>query len=213
MATYVLVPGFWLGGWAWDAVSSAMGDHDVHAVSLDASPDATLEDHTQDILRVLSGLSDVILVGHSGGGMPVSQAADRMPDRISRVVYVDSGPLPDGVSQADTAPETLPPGDGPIPPSPLVTSVLSSVGLPADRCHPQPRRTATDPVRRTGGRPVPQALITCSFPLDQVRSMIDDGHPYFALLKGADVYALPTSHWPMFTEPKALASLLSSLTE
>ena len=46
----------------------------------------------------------MLLVGHSGGGMPVAQAADRIPDRIARVVYVDSGPLPDGVAQFDTLP-------------------------------------------------------------------------------------------------------------
>ncbi|MGI5215840.1 alpha/beta fold hydrolase [Plantactinospora sp. CA-290183] len=41
-----------------------------------------------------------MLVGHSGGGMPVQQVAQRVPARLARVVYLDSGPLPDGVAQS-----------------------------------------------------------------------------------------------------------------
>jgi hypothetical protein len=49
------------------------------------------------------------------------------------------------------------------------------------------------------------------FPLDQVRAMIEGGHPFFAGLAGADLRALPTGHWPMFSEPARLADLLAEL--
>ncbi|MEH0830241.1 alpha/beta fold hydrolase, partial [Micromonospora sp. CPCC 205714] len=116
MATFVLVPGFWLGGWAWREVTADLRGrgHDVYPVTLTgvaerahlAGPEVGLETHTADLTGLIEAeeLRDVVLVGHSGGGMPVTQAADRMPDRIARVVYVESGPLPDGMSQFDTNP-------------------------------------------------------------------------------------------------------------
>src|SRR5665647_1761923 len=67
----VLVPGFWLGAWAWDAV-------------------------VPDLVDGLAG--DVVLVGHSGGGAVVQMVTDQRPGRIRRVVYVDSGPVLDGVA-------------------------------------------------------------------------------------------------------------------
>jgi hypothetical protein len=58
---------------------------------------------------------------------------------------------------------------------------------------------------------VPAALVACTFPLDAVRAMIADGHPFFALLAGGRVEALPTGHWPMFSEPKRLTETLVTL--
>jgi pimeloyl-ACP methyl ester carboxylesterase len=239
MSTYVLVPGFWLGAWAWRDVTAALraAGHDVYPLTLTglaershlATPDVGLDTHTTDIVRLLEveDLRDVVLVGHSGGGMPVSQAADRVPDRVARVVYVDSGPLPDGTSQFDTnepaeqerllaligsghllPPRAWEPADDPVN---LAGLDAGALGLLRARATAQPLRTATDPVRRTGGRPVPTALIACTFPLDVVRGMVEQGHPYFALLAGADLFELPTGHWPMLSEPKRLADLLGRI--
>jgi pimeloyl-ACP methyl ester carboxylesterase len=241
MSTFVLVPGFWLGAWAWREVTSSLraAGHDVHPLTLTgvadrshlAGPQIGLDTHTTDIIRLVEveGLRDVVLVGHSGGGMPVTQAADRMPDRMARVVYVDSGPLPDGSAQFDSNPpqeqERLRAliGDGhlvPPPPWQPADDPASLAGLDAQtlellrgRSTGQPLRAATDPVRRTGGKPVPSALIACTFPLAVVREMIAQGHPYFAELAGADLYELPTGHWPMFSEPKRLADLLHTIAE
>nr|BFE79024.1 hypothetical protein GCM10020093_016250 [Planobispora longispora] len=111
--TYVLVPGFWLGAWAWEKVTARLraAGHDVHPVTLTglgdrahlATPETDLETHIQDVVNtiVYADLHDVILVGHSGGGTPVTGAADRVPERVARVVYLDSGPLADGMSQMD----------------------------------------------------------------------------------------------------------------
>jgi pimeloyl-ACP methyl ester carboxylesterase len=241
MSTFVLVPGFWLGGWAWRDVAAQLraAGHVVYPVTLtgvaeragEASPEVDLETHTADILDLLrrEDLRDVILVGHSGGGLPVTQAADRAPDRVRRVVYVESGPLPDGMSQFDinepAEQERLRDqiGDGHLLPPPawdpagdpgnlagLDDATLAEV---RERATPQPLGTATMPVRRTGGRPVPTALVACTFPLDMVRGMIQQGHPFFALLRGADLYALPTGHWPMLSEPKRLAEILDEIAK
>lgn len=239
MATFVLVPGFWLGAWAWRDVTNALrGEgHDVYPVTLTglaerahlAAPDVGLDMHTADIVQLLEveDLRDVVLVGHSGGGMPVAQAADRAAERVARVVYVDSGPLPDGTAQFDINPpeeqERLRHliGDGHLIPPPawvpsdnpvnLAGLDQAALDLLRARCTPQPLRTATDPVRRTGAASVPAALIACTFPLEVVRQMIEQVHPFFALLAGADLYDLPTGHWPMLSEPKRLAGLLDRI--
>jgi pimeloyl-ACP methyl ester carboxylesterase len=238
MSTFVLVPGFWLGAWAWQDVTTALraAGHEVHPLTLTGladrahliGPEVGLETHTTDIVRLIEtmDLHDVVLVGHSGGGLPVTQAADRIPDLVARVVYVDSAPLPDGVSQFDTNPPEerertrglisdaqLPPPawDPAADPENLAGLDDATLALLRARATPQPLRTATDPVRRTGGRAVPTSLIACTFPLDVVRAMIAQGEPMFAELGGADLYGLPTGHWPMFSEPKRLAELLDSI--
>ncbi|WP_329109333.1 alpha/beta hydrolase [Micromonospora sp. NBC_01699] len=238
MSTFVLVPGFWLGAWAWQDVTAALraAGHEVHPVTLTGLADrahelddeVSLETHTVDIVGLIEAadLRDVVLVGHSGGGLPVTQAADRIPDRIARVVYVDSAPLPDGVSQFDTNPPEeqdhvrdlvrdgqLPPPawDPTADPDNLAGLDEPALALLRERSTPQPLRTATDPVRRTGGRAVPTTLVACIFPVEVVRTMIEQGVPMFAELAGADIHGLPTGHWPMLSEPKRLADLLDSI--
>ncbi|MFG1840110.1 alpha/beta fold hydrolase [Micromonospora sp. NPDC049175] len=236
MATYVLVPGFWLGAWAWRDVTETLRarGHDVHPMTLTglaerdhlAGPDVSLETHTLDIVRLIEveDLRDVLLVGHSGGGMPVAQAADRIPERIARVVYVESGPLPDGTAQFDTVPPEEQQrlraaiGDGHLMPPPAWDPLADPVNVAGldeptlallrARATAQPLRTATDPVRRTGGRPVPTALVASTFPLGVVREMIDQEHPFFTGLADGQLHEVPTGHWPMLSEPKALADVL-----
>ena len=111
--TYVLVPGFWLGASVWRPVADSLRErgHVVHAVDLSgmgerahlASPETDLTTHIDDVVHLLEqqNLHDVVLVGHSYGALVTTGAADRMPERVARLVYVDSGPLPDGMAQAD----------------------------------------------------------------------------------------------------------------
>ncbi len=113
MATFVLVPGFWLGAWAWEEVTRdlAAAGHDVHPVTLtglaeraaEATPQVNVDTHSADILQVVRtrDLRDVVLVAHSGANMPVTAAADRLASIVRRVVYVDSGPMPSGMAGID----------------------------------------------------------------------------------------------------------------
>jgi pimeloyl-ACP methyl ester carboxylesterase len=54
-------------------------------------------------------------------------------------------------------------------------------------------------------------LVSCLMPAETARQLAAQGHPYFARIAGADVIGLPTGHWPMLSEPKALAEILSRL--
>ncbi|NUO55208.1 MAG: alpha/beta hydrolase [Hamadaea sp.] len=212
MTTFVLVPGMWLGASAWrDVVSplTALG-HSAYPLDLSLEPGTDLDAHVAEVVAVLEkdDLRDVVLVGHSYGGMVVSTAAGQVADRVARVVYLDSGPLPDGMSQFDTtSPEEQEQTrasvvDGLVP----VPEHLQAEG------RPHPFASVTQGVHYTPEyATLPQTLITCSFPADQVRGMIAAGHPYFAKLQGADVVDLPGDHWPMFSRPGELAEVLAAL--
>jgi pimeloyl-ACP methyl ester carboxylesterase len=240
MTTYVLVPGFWLGAWAWQGIAAPLraAGHTVHPVSLTgladrshlASPELTLDTHIDDITNLITyeDLHDVVLVGHSGAGAAVTAVADHIPERIARLVYLDSGPIPDGGSQIDMAGRDF-----------IETRLIDGWRLPflswedlekagnslaglgpeeraliRSRATDQPLGTINQPVSLTGAvDKLPKTLISCSFPLAQVRALIAQGHPLFAPLGGPewDLHELPTGHWPMFSRPADTAALLAEL--
>ncbi len=240
MTNFVLVPGMWLGAWSWSRVAEPLraAGHQVYPLSLTGlaerrhlgSPDTDLDTHIADIVELIAAeeLTDVVLVGHSYAGLPVTGAADRVPDKVRRVVYVDSGPLPEGATQlgsggpeaeAETRTQVtdgwrVPPRDWDQLADPVLLAGLSPADLAEleRRADPHPLGSLTQPAQRTGrGDAVPRTLIACCFPVEQVRAMIDQGHPFGAGLAKADILALPTGHWPMFSEPAALAELLAAV--
>jgi pimeloyl-ACP methyl ester carboxylesterase len=98
--TFVLIHGAWHGGWCWRFVRPLLAEHQVFAPSLTglgerkhlARPDVNLDTHIDDVVNLLEmeDLRDVVLVGHSYGGMVVTGAADRARSRIRRLVYLDA---------------------------------------------------------------------------------------------------------------------------
>src|SRR2546421_7943566 len=98
----VLVPGFWLGAWAWDEVAAALraDGHDVTALTLPGleSADAdrssiTLADHVDAICEAVTAAGrPVVLAVHSGAGAPGYAVTDRIPEQIAAMVYVDTAP-------------------------------------------------------------------------------------------------------------------------
>jgi pimeloyl-ACP methyl ester carboxylesterase len=248
MATYVLVPGAWLGGWAWQPVARQLRGqgHDVHPVTLTglgershlATPEVDLDTYVTDVVNVLEfeDLRDVVLVGHSYAGTVVTGVADRVPERISLLAYLDAGPTPDGTAfmdlqepQARQLLERLAAeaGDGwriPLPSWEELEGVmgasLEGLGtverdLMAGRAVPHPLASWTQPLTlaNPAREELSKLLITCSFPLAQVRELIAAGHPWFAALASPrwSFLELPTGHWPMFSVPDRLASLLAEL--
>ncbi|GAA3193651.1 alpha/beta hydrolase [Actinocorallia longicatena] len=110
MATYVLVHGGGHGGWCYRKVARLLrsAGHEVHTPTLTGlgershllHPDIDLDTHIEDVTALLryEDLREVILVGHSYGGMVVTGAADRAPDRVGRLVYLDAATPVDGQS-------------------------------------------------------------------------------------------------------------------
>jgi pimeloyl-ACP methyl ester carboxylesterase len=101
-APIILVPGFWLGAWAWDDVVAALraAGHDVTAVTLPGLESAEadrstirLSDHIDAICEAVAAAgTPVVLAVHSGAGVPGYAASDRIPAQIAAMVYVDTGP-------------------------------------------------------------------------------------------------------------------------
>jgi pimeloyl-ACP methyl ester carboxylesterase len=116
MSTYVLVHGAWRGGWIWKRVRRALQTqgHEVFTPSLTGladrahllSPHVDLETHITDVTNLIrwEELTDVVLCGHSYGGCVVSGVADRIPDRIGALVYLDAFAPENGQSLHDTLP-------------------------------------------------------------------------------------------------------------
>jgi pimeloyl-ACP methyl ester carboxylesterase len=115
-ATFVLVHGAWHGGWCWTRVASLLraAGHDVFTPSLTGlgervhllSPEIDLSTHIADVVNVLEyeDLHDVILVGHSYGGMVISGVAAEAPSRLGQLVYLDAFLPEDGKALLDYAP-------------------------------------------------------------------------------------------------------------
>ncbi len=116
MATFVLVHGAWHGSWCWKRVRKALQaeGQEVFTPTLTGvgershllAPQVNLNTHIDDVVNLLhwEDLSDVVLCGHSYGGCVISGVADRVPDRIGELVYLDAFVLDDGESLHDTLP-------------------------------------------------------------------------------------------------------------
>src|ERR1700682_3324645 len=120
MTTYVLVHGAWHGGWCWHRIVAKLrrASHrvfapDLKSLGIDRTPpnDVTLELWTDQIAALARAQADpVVLVGHSRGGIVLSEVAERIPDQVRTLVYVTAFLLEDGRSLQDAAgddPESL----------------------------------------------------------------------------------------------------------
>jgi pimeloyl-ACP methyl ester carboxylesterase len=117
MTNYVLVHGAWHGGWCWSRVRpllTALG-HEVFTPTLTGLGERShllsravgLDTHIRDIANLLTweDLRDVVLVGHSYGGVVVRHVADQMPERIRSLVYLDAFVPDHGKSLVDYLPD------------------------------------------------------------------------------------------------------------
>ena len=119
MTNFVLVHGAWLGGWCWQRVAQRLRaqKHNIFSPSLSGlgdrahllNDDIDLETHISDITGIVESydLSDVVLCGHSYGGMIITAVADQLPGNIRALVYLDALVPEDGQSMFDTVPQSF----------------------------------------------------------------------------------------------------------
>jgi pimeloyl-ACP methyl ester carboxylesterase len=202
-----------------------------------------LETHVADVVNLLdyNALEDAVLVGHSYAGTVITAVADRRPQRLNAVVYLDTSPLPGGTAIADVQPAEQREqqrraveehGEGwrwPVPDRDTLTAGTfgSTSGLRpehleliAGRATPQPYATMTSPVRLAHDRPsgVRRAAIFCTaggIDVARLRELIARGDPRAATFADTDweLYDLPTGHWAMLSLPEPLADLLHHIAD
>lgn len=243
MANFVLVPGFWLGGWAWRGVEKILREkgHKVYSVTLTglgerihlASADVNLETHVADVLNTIkyNELDEVYLVGHSYAAMVITQVADQIPEKIAKLIYVDSAPLPDGAKLIDFySPEQLEKFEK------IITENGTDWSLPLPNwdeidegdnlkdlsetdkklieklATAQPFNAARQQtiLKNSAQRELPKLAITSTFPIAQIKELIDSGASLFQELADPnfEFVELPTGHYPMFSRTAELARLL-----
>ncbi|MEU6867742.1 alpha/beta fold hydrolase [Streptomyces sp. NPDC046876] len=110
MTTYVLVPGAWHGAWTFEPLARALrrAGHEAYPLSLTGlgsrrhllTPSVNLDTHIADVVNLLvdEDIPEAVLVGHSYGGTVITGAADRVPERVKGLVYVDAVVPQDGQS-------------------------------------------------------------------------------------------------------------------
>jgi pimeloyl-ACP methyl ester carboxylesterase len=227
-APIILVPGFWLGAWAWDEVAEKLraDGHDVTALTLPGLESADADrshihftDHVDAIVRAIEAAgAPVVLAVHSASGFSGYAASDRVPERIAAMVYVDTAPgkPPLDADFADVE-------------KPLVwDDIVADENLDglSDEQQAEFRERAV---------PVPGALLregyafTNDARLDIASTIIATGysvadyqkyakeHPEWSFLAGIpelhDItwIDLPTSHWPMWSRPAEVAAIIGGV--
>ena len=231
--TFLVAHGAWSAGWAWKKMHPLMAAAGHRLVTPTytglgerehlANPSIDLETHIQDMLGVIKfeQLQNFVLIGHSYGGMVATGVADRVPERISRLIYLDAFVPRDGQAMVDllgaeaaarlrtavkggdgwrVAPSAIPPDT-----SPEDAKWIHALRLP------QPLRTLETPLRlHHGDTRIPRSYVyyTRSGP----------GDPFQAFAARArtehwDYHQLDASHSAHVTAPEALMGLLNSIVD
>lgn len=226
-APIILVPGFWLGAWAWDEVAAALraDGQVVTALTLPGQDSRdtdrstiTFGDHVDAIVDALKAADrPAVLAVHSASGFSGYAASDRVPERIAAMIYVDTAP-----------------GKPPLDPSqvgdkPMVWEEVAAEenldGLTEEqlatfreRAVPVPGGVVRGEYEFTNDarRDIPSTIIATGFSSQAYKSYAKE-HPDWSFLAGLPELRnitwidLPTSHWPMWSRPKELAEIIGNV--
>ena len=231
MANLVLVPGAWLGAWAWKDATPLLEKqgHVAYPVTLTgmgdrvhlATKDVGMETAIEDVLNVIrfNELDDFVLVGHSFAGKVVAAVADRTHDKVTKVVYLDAF-RPERVRSPQGAFDPAgefgapPPGQHGIP---LTEQIIGRIGPDVKGANlrrmlslgtPWPTKLGTDPITLSREYDeVKEAYILCSLSGDPVDDIVAGK---WGKLVGPHKI-IEAGHWPMITTPDELAEDLNTL--
>ncbi|MET9903810.1 alpha/beta fold hydrolase [Streptomyces sp. NPDC006446] len=232
MTTFLLLPGLFMGGWAWEAVAAELTarGHRALPVTLPGLAERAgedpagvgLDEHTDAVATLLDAEGPgIVLVAHSYGAFPALEAADRCPGQVARVVFVDTGFPEPGESVVAQMPQLglLDRALGGVIPVPEEIPAVHAVP-PAEleRYHrlatPHPVRTVTEPIELTGAwLKLPTTGVFClanGLSVEVARALHGTGLPRFAKLAepGVTFFELATGHYPMLSTPVDLADVL-----
>ena len=226
-APIILVPGFWLGAWAWDEVADTLraDGHDVTAITLpgQASKDEdrsaiTFEDHVDTIIDAVKAAGEpVVLAVHSASGFSGYAASDIIPERIAAMVYVDTAP---GKPPLDPSQE----GDKPM----VWDEIAAEENLDGlsdeqkatfrERAVPVPGGILRGQYEFTNDarRDIPSTIIATGFSAaDYQKYASEPPVPSFLAgipeLRNVTWIDLPTSHWPMWSKPAETAQIIGEV--
>ena len=225
-APIVLVPGFWLGAWAWDEVASLLraDGHEVTALTLPGleSADADrsqigLSDQVDAICEAVTTAGrPVLLAVHSGTGGAGDAASDRIPEQIAVMVYVDSGAANDAMDPSFDGDER-----------PLVWKEIEAeenlTGLSEEQLETFRQRAVPEPAGVLRDAPsltndarldIPTTAICTGYSSDDYKAAVKEGYAWlggFGELHDVTWVDLPTSHWPMWSKPKELAEIIGDV--
>lgn len=237
MATYVLVHGAWHGGWCWHRIVARLqrGSHrvmapDLLSLGIDSTPpgSVTLRAWTDQIATLVESSNEpVVLVGHSRGGIVLSEVAEKIPERIRLLVYVTAFLLEDGVSLVDSVAEH---SDSLVPPAMIVSDDRKTATLRGDaireafygRCsdddvvlaksllRPEPLAPLATPVHITAARygRAPRIYVECT--ADRAITHAMQRQMQTALPCGERV-TLDSDHSPFLCRPDELSGVLLRL--
>ena len=227
-APIILVPGFWLGAWAWDEVATKLraDGHDVTALTLPGLESADADrssihfiDHVGAIVRAIEAAgAPVVLAVHSASGFSGYAASDRVPERIAAIVYVDTAPGKPPLDPGFTGVE-----------KPLVWDALAAEenldGLSEaqlatfrERAVPVPGALLREGYAFTNDarRAIPSTVIATGYSAADYQKYAAE-HPEWSFLAGIPELQditwidLPTSHWPMWSRPLEVAAIIGAV--
>jgi pimeloyl-ACP methyl ester carboxylesterase len=225
----VLVPGFWLGAWAWDEVVDVLRSdgHDVTALTLPGleSADAdrssiSFADHVDAICQAVGTAgAPAVLAVHSGAGAPGYAVTDRIPEQIAAMVYVDTGPAIgaldpdfDGVEKPMPSPEELAADEN------LDGLTQEQLETFRRRAVPEPGAALREGAELTNDArlDVPSTVVCTGYTSQLYKDAVKEGQAWLgglAELRNVTWIDLPTSHWPMWSRPRELAAIIGDVAK
>ena len=238
MTDFILVHGAWHGGWAWEKVAPLLSEagHGVASPDLPGHgddetpiPDVSLDGYARRVCGLLDGRSEpVVLVGHSMGGIVISEVAERRPEKVLSLVYLTAFLLPSGFSLVDYAQqdeESVVTRNLAVDEDEGVTTLPKEALRDAfygdcseedarravDRIQPQPWQPFVTPVDVTEGRfgRVPRDYVEC---LNDRAITPQAQRKMQAGLPCRRVVSMRTDHSPFISAPEELAEHLTTLS-
>jgi pimeloyl-ACP methyl ester carboxylesterase len=226
MTDIILIPGLWLDASSWDPivpVLEAQG-HRAHPLTLPGvgapaseSREIGIDDWVGAVVERIDAIDGpVVVVGHSGGGNVAYGAVDRRPDRVARVVLVDTMPPPDGSAISE-----FPVVDGVVPfpgwdsfDEPDVHDLDTETrARTAAETRSVPAKVPTDELSLRDPRRfyVPVTVLSGSVDEEGMREMLAQWPAWaanFDAIETVEIVTLGTGHWPQFSRPDALADAI-----